>query len=324
MEQAYFTGIKNKIIPLIDGATNNLKIAMAWFTNGDLFASLIRSLNRGLKVELILLDDSINFMDYAPDFNQFIKEGGKLKIAKSDVGFMHHKFCIIDNKIVITGSYNWTFYAETRNIENIIISDKSETVNLYRDEFSRLSDKLTLSNVCPRISWDEIESRSNVDFDLLNYEIEQICKTQQMPIKRVFNTKTEVIRTEIKFKPYSRYAIGVSAFNKDLKETFNVHIKANELLPYTTNERILYLDTIKYKTYPCSFIYGNPNNLEECNLIRVVNLLDITDGIKDKKLEIKFTMTLDDNGSLRIYITCIKTGKVLIASDLNKNFVKYV
>jgi phosphatidylserine/phosphatidylglycerophosphate/cardiolipin synthase-like enzyme len=92
MEQAYFTGIKNQIISLIDEATNNLKIAVAWFTNDDLFASLIRSLNRGLKVELILLDDSINFMDYAPDFNQFIEIGGILRIAKSDVGFMHHKF----------------------------------------------------------------------------------------------------------------------------------------------------------------------------------------------------------------------------------------
>ena len=248
----------------------------------------------------------------------------KLKIAKSDVGFMHHKFCIIDNKIVITGSYNWTFYAETRNIENIIISDKSETVNLYRDEFSRLSDKLTLSNVCPRISWDEIESRSNVDFDLLNYEIEHICKTQQMPIKRVFNTKTEVIRTDIKLKPYSRYAIGIQAFDEDENVFFNVHIKANELLSYRTTEQILYLDTISNKTFPCLFIYGDPNNLMSCKLIQEIDLLGVTEGIKENDLEIKFTMTLDDNGAIRIDITCVKTGKKIIVTDLNKDLVKYV
>lgn len=324
MEQAYFTGIKNQIISLIDEATNNLKIAMAWFTNDDLFASLIRSLNRGLKVELILLDDSINFMDYAPDFNQFIEIGGILRIAKSDVGFMHHKFCIIDDKIVITGSYNWTFYAETRNIENILISDKSTTVNLYINEFSRLSSKLTLADKCHRISWDEIEYRTNVDFNLLNYEIEHICKTQQMPIKRVFNTKTEVIRTDIKLKPYSRYAIGIQAYDRNDNVFFNVHIRANEQLSYVTKEQILFLDTVNNESFPCLFIYGEPNDLMSCKKIQEVDLLEVTEGIKENDLEIKFTMMLDDNGAIRIDITCLKTGKKMIVTDLNKDLVKYV
>lgn len=59
---------------------------------------------------------------------------------------MHHKFCVIDDKIAITGSYNWTYYAETRNVENIIISDNPEIVNGYASEFQRLKQALSLNH----------------------------------------------------------------------------------------------------------------------------------------------------------------------------------
>ena len=118
MEQAYFINIRSKIIPILNEAKKEILIAMAWFTSNELFLSLLESLTRGVKVELVLLDNATNFMYYAPDFNEFINAGGILRIAKPENGFMHHKFCIVDDKVVITGSYNWTYYAETRNIEN--------------------------------------------------------------------------------------------------------------------------------------------------------------------------------------------------------------
>ena len=34
---------------------------------------------------------------------------------------MHQKFCIIDDEIVITGSFNWTNRAEKRNDEDILV-----------------------------------------------------------------------------------------------------------------------------------------------------------------------------------------------------------
>ena len=48
---------------------------------------------------------------------------------------MHHKFCIVDNNITITGSYNWTYYAESRNIENVLITDDELIANQYEKEF---------------------------------------------------------------------------------------------------------------------------------------------------------------------------------------------
>ena len=95
MDQACFSGIRNKIISLLNEATSKVEVAMAWFTSSELFETILRCLDRKVDVELILLDDVINYMDYAPDFNIFINKGGKLMIAGPDVGFMHHKFCVI-------------------------------------------------------------------------------------------------------------------------------------------------------------------------------------------------------------------------------------
>lgn len=323
MEQAFFSGIRSKIIPYLDNATNSIRVAMAWFTSSELFNTLLRCLNRNVDVELILLDNAINYMDYAPDFNIFIKAGGKLRIAGANIGFMHHKFCIIDNRIAITGSYNWTYYAETRNVENIVITDNEEIVGLFESEFLRLSNKLALSSTSQRLTWDEIESRDDVDFRELNYEIERICEIQNKPIRRVFETRTEVVRTDVKLKPYSNYAIGIQAIGDNNDIIFEPLIKNRQLLPYRSSEDELYFDSTSYTEFPCLFIYGNPANKKEWYLIKEVDLMQLAKGTSDENLPVKFSMNLDDNGSLRIDVSCVQSGQKLTISALDSNFVKY-
>lgn len=52
---------------------------------------------------------------------------------------MHNKFCIIDEKLIITGSYNWTINSRN-NKENIIISLDHTIVQEYKKEFLKLSN----------------------------------------------------------------------------------------------------------------------------------------------------------------------------------------
>lgn len=72
MQEAYFDNIRSRIIPLLRNAYKEVIIAMAWFTSQELFSELIECLKRGVRVELILLDSPINFMEYAPDFNELV------------------------------------------------------------------------------------------------------------------------------------------------------------------------------------------------------------------------------------------------------------
>jgi len=51
---------------------------------------------------------------------------------------MHHKFAVFDERLVVTGSYNWTNSAEHANYENVIILDDPGVVTHFRQEFQRL------------------------------------------------------------------------------------------------------------------------------------------------------------------------------------------
>ena len=323
MEFAYFSKIRSEIISRLDSAVCNVKVAMAWFTSCELFDSLLRCLNRNVEVELILLDNAINYMDYAPDFNIFIKAGGKLRIATYNIGFMHHKFCVIDDRIAITGSYNWTYYAETRNVENIVITDNLEIVNLYLTEHKRLANILSVCSSCSRLSWDDIEAREDIDFRELNYEIERICEVQNKPIRRFFETKTEVVRTEIKKTPLAKYAIGILACDNNNNESFIPFINSGAKLPYHSNEFELFFDSRNEKDFHCKFIFETTNKHRECQLIKEVDLMQIAKGTSDVNLPIKLSMTLDNNGSLKVDVSCDKSGQRLTISVLDSNFVQY-
>ena len=323
MERAYFCDIRSKITENLNSASDSIQIAMAWFTSQEIFKTLLRCLRRNVKVELILLDSPINRMYYAPNFNDFIKSGGKLRIAKQDIGFLHHKFCIIDNRTVITGSYNWTYFAENRNIENILVSYDRKIIDLFAAEFSRLKEHICLSDSFSQYSWEDVEAMDNVNVHELNYEIERICEVQGIPTKRVFSVKTEVIERIITRKPISKYAIGVEALDDNDNPAFKLCIDSGTKLPCCSEDELLYFDGRLYKELRCKFIFGNPNDSNDWHLLKEVDLTHILRGVVDQELPIKFSMNLDDNGSLRVDVSCQKTGNAITISTLNSDLIDY-
>lgn len=53
-------------------------------------------------------------------------------------GYMHHKFAIIDKKVLITGSLNWTTQAIQNNRENVLIVEDKDCVNIFLAEFEKI------------------------------------------------------------------------------------------------------------------------------------------------------------------------------------------
>jgi len=51
---------------------------------------------------------------------------------------MHNKFAIIDNRLLLTGSYNWTFSANNRNDDNLLIIDDPEIIARHQNYFEKL------------------------------------------------------------------------------------------------------------------------------------------------------------------------------------------
>ena len=50
---------------------------------------------------------------------------------------MHHKFCVIDDTVLMNGSFHWTRQAESHNNENVMVSNDSFFVEQFCGEFAR-------------------------------------------------------------------------------------------------------------------------------------------------------------------------------------------
>lgn len=114
-------------------------IAVAWFTNINISNALIRL--KDAEIDIIVDDNKINRNSNA------IKnlQNNSIKISfiqdlQKNYYSMHNKFCIIDNKTVLTGSYNWTNNANTNDENLAFISDK-DIASSYNMEFSKIKNK---------------------------------------------------------------------------------------------------------------------------------------------------------------------------------------
>ena len=134
----HFKEIRLNILKALEKANKSISVAVCWFTNEELFNLLCSKLTQGVKVELIILDDYINSNPFGCNFQDFISKGGNLYLSAVS-NPMHNKYCIIDNEILINGSYNWTYFAETKNEENIIIFENcKELIQSFKIDFNRL------------------------------------------------------------------------------------------------------------------------------------------------------------------------------------------
>lgn len=112
--QPYFNDIANKIKSRILSAEKRIDIAVSWFTNSELLEPLLQKLKENVEVQLIIINDTLNINPDGLNFQQFIDNGGKL-FSCNPSQLMHNKYCIIDSRELFSGSYNWTYFAETRN-----------------------------------------------------------------------------------------------------------------------------------------------------------------------------------------------------------------
>lgn len=137
--QVFFSDIRPQLIHHLSLANDEICAAIAWFTDQAIAEVLMKSAQKGVKVSLIVENDEINHqsrIDY-----QTLQQHG-IQIIWANVltgGKMHHKFCVIDRKKVLWGSYNWTYGGAIYNKENLsIVEDDPNLAQLFLEEFNQL------------------------------------------------------------------------------------------------------------------------------------------------------------------------------------------
>ena len=130
---AYFNGIADKIINDLDKARVSIHVCIAWFTNQNIADKLVEKYKRGVDVKVIFFDDHTN-SKFGVDIDCIPFKA----VRGTRGGLMHNKYCVIDNQIVITGSYNWSENAEKKNDENAAVMYDYDTASDYSVEFRKM------------------------------------------------------------------------------------------------------------------------------------------------------------------------------------------
>lgn len=139
--QSHFENIREELVNELIQANHTIFAAVAWLTDDYLLDILTKKASKGVSIQLII-SGSENNEKYR--FRSLIDAGGEVYIVgggnvQTD-GFMHNKFCVIDFKKVVTGSFNWTKNANS-NEENIVVINDLRIAYQYSQKCIELIKK---------------------------------------------------------------------------------------------------------------------------------------------------------------------------------------
>ena len=137
----YFAPENDTITPLlkeIKAAEESIHFMAFSFTHDKLGEAMREQFKSGISVDGIFDANQKKSNKGYSEYDSMDKAGLSVRLD-NEPGAMHHKVIIIDGETVITGSYNFSKNAETRNSENVlIIKGNKEIAQAYLDEFNRL------------------------------------------------------------------------------------------------------------------------------------------------------------------------------------------
>jgi phosphatidylserine/phosphatidylglycerophosphate/cardiolipin synthase-like enzyme len=157
--QAVDTGVKaqvffapednamDRVIEMVKGAKKSIKFIAFAYTSDSLFEAMKERLGAGVKIEGL--------------FESFHAGWAKIKIgplhaAGAKVRFdtnpdtLHHKVIIVDDRYVLTGSFNFSDGADRNNDENLMVLDNIAIAAAFTKEFESLMS--TTSPDDPRVA----------------------------------------------------------------------------------------------------------------------------------------------------------------------------
>jgi len=126
--------VMGKLVGLVNGAQKSIRFMAFTYTDQNLANAMISRFQAGLDVAGVIE-------------NRGASQGALVPLACAKVPVkvdgnkytMHHKVIIIDNSIVVTGSFNFTKSADTANDDNVIVIYDPSVAQQYLDEFNRVN-----------------------------------------------------------------------------------------------------------------------------------------------------------------------------------------
>ena len=117
------------------GATRSIDVAMFHFTSDRLVQALSARRRAGVAVRVLL--------DRAQSDDDFVRrlqaEGLEVRrvTPRGDEARFHQKYAVLDARLVVTGSYNWTVLGDIANHENLVILRQEAAARAFQENFEQ-------------------------------------------------------------------------------------------------------------------------------------------------------------------------------------------
>jgi phosphatidylserine/phosphatidylglycerophosphate/cardiolipin synthase-like enzyme len=122
------------LVEALDGAKSTVLVQAYSFTSAPIAGALKRAHERGLDVRVIL-DKGQRSEKYSSA--TFLQHASIPVWIDTKHAIAHNKVMVIDGRIVVTGSFNFTKAAEERNAENLLIIDSPQLAKQYIANWER-------------------------------------------------------------------------------------------------------------------------------------------------------------------------------------------
>jgi len=126
-----------RIQALIQNAKISINFMAYAFTSNPIGDAILQKAQEGVSVAGVM-DGGQVATGQGSEYDPFMQAGLDVRLDGNQAGLMHHKVIIIDQAIVVTGSYNFTASASDTNDENVVIIYNSVIARKYMEEFQRV------------------------------------------------------------------------------------------------------------------------------------------------------------------------------------------
>jgi phosphatidylserine/phosphatidylglycerophosphate/cardiolipin synthase-like enzyme len=131
-------GVAEHLEKLISNAQESVAVLAYSFTLDELSNALINRAKAGVLVRGVF-DSNQALSNTGGDYQRLVDAGVDIRLD-GNPNSMHHKVLIIDQQIVVMGSYNFSSSAERRNDENVLVLENPEIADQFLVEFERVYD----------------------------------------------------------------------------------------------------------------------------------------------------------------------------------------
>ena len=129
--------IDDMIESLIGAANDSVYMLAYSFASRDIAERLQAADDEGLDV-IIICEDSKAYTDGGGQCGPLSDAGLEVYVDGYPDTLMHEKVIILDNSVVIAGSYNFTRSADRRNDEQVLVIQSKKIADLFLKEFDKI------------------------------------------------------------------------------------------------------------------------------------------------------------------------------------------